>query len=108
MTASSDRAPADKTPKRSNLPKRKYPDFLRAHSEDNTLLSGDESGEWDNEVENITTKIASENAKEVLAALNMEDPVEEVTELEYLLENIDGGEEGKADDDGAERGDEER
>jgi len=85
VTASSDRAPADKTPKKSNIPKRKYPDFLRAHSEDNTLLSGDESGEWDDEVDNITAKIASENAMELLAALNMEDPFEEVTELDYLL-----------------------
>ena len=96
VTASSDRAPADKTPKKSNLPsKRKYPDFSRAHSEDNTLLLWDESGEWDDEVDNITAKIASENAMEVLAALNMEDPVEEVTELDYLLENIEGVEEGK-------------
>jgi len=104
VTASSDGAPADKTPKKGNVPKRKYPDFSRAHSEDNILLSGDESGEWDDEVDNITAKIAAENAMELLAALNMEDPVEEVTELDYLLENIEGGEEGKADDDDAERG----
>ena len=95
VTASSDGAPADKTPKKGNGSKRKYPDFSRAHSKDNTLLLGDESGEWDDEVDNITAKIASENAMELLAALNMEDPVEEVTELDYLLENIEGGRRGK-------------
>ena len=53
VTASSDGAPADKTPKKGNIAKRKFPDFSRAHSEDNTLLSGDESGEceWEDEVD---------------------------------------------------------
>jgi hypothetical protein len=99
-SASSDSAPADKTPKKGNPAKRKYPDFSRAHSEDNTLLSGDESGEWDDEVDNIEEKIAAENAMELLAACNLEDPVEEVDELDHLLADIVEGVEGSADDHG--------
>ena len=96
-SASSDSAPpADKTPKKGNPAKRKYPDFSRAHSEDNTLLSGDESGEWEDEVDNIEEKIAAENAMELLAACNLEDAVEEVDELDHLLADIVEGVEGSA------------
>jgi hypothetical protein len=39
-------------------------------------------------VDNIQEKIAAENAMELLAACNLEDPVEEVDELDHLLADI--------------------
>ena len=45
------------------------------------------------EKENIVAQVAMGNALEELAALELSDPVEEVTELDYLLE---GAEEGDA------------
>ena len=94
---------ANDTPRKCNVPKRKFPDFSRAYSEDHSHLSGDESGDWEVEEENVTTKIAEENAIEELAACTLSDPVEEVTELDYLLENIEG-EEGNADEEAKEGG----
>jgi hypothetical protein len=89
---------ANKTPRKGNVPKRKFPDFSRPYSADNEYLSGDESGEWGKEEENIITRIANENAIKQLAACNLSDPVEEVTELNHLLSNIgEEGEEGNAD-----------
>jgi hypothetical protein len=102
VTASSDGALAEQTPLKGNVPKHKYPDFSCTHSKDNTILSGDESGEWDNEVDNVTAKVTAENAMELLAACNLEDLVEEVMEIDYLLEDVEVGEEGKADDEGGE------
>ncbi len=81
---------ANKTPKKGNVPKQKFPDFSRAFSSDNTLLSGNESDKWEAEVENIKGIIAVVNENEQLAASNFSDPVEEMTELDYMLENIDG------------------
>jgi hypothetical protein len=94
---------ANNTPRKCNVLKRKFPDFSRAYSEDHSHLSGDESGDWKFEEENVTTKIAEENAIEELAACTLSDPVEEVTELDYLLENIEG-EEGNADEEAKEGG----
>ncbi len=91
------------TPKKRNLPKQKFPDFSRAYSDDNPLLSGDESGKWEVEEENVMMKIAEENAIEELATCNLSDPVEEVAEMDYLLENIQG-EKGNADDEAEGRG----
>jgi hypothetical protein len=48
-------------------------------------------------------KIAEENAIEELAACNLSDPVEEVAEMDYLLENIQV-EEGNADHEAKGRG----
>ncbi len=87
---------ADNTPKKGNVPKQKFPDISRAFSNDHPLLSGNESDAWEVEEENIAAKIAVENEIEQLAACNLSNPVEEVTELDYLLENIEG-EEGNAD-----------
>ena len=94
---------ADNTPRKCNVPKRKFPDFSCAYSDDHSHLSGDESGDWEVEEENVATKIAEENAIEELAACTLSDPVEEVTEMDYLLENIDG-EEGNADKEAKEGG----
>ena len=94
---------ANDTPRKCNIPKQKFPDFSRAYSEDHSHLSGDESGDWEVEEENVTTKIAEENAIEELAACTLSDPVEEVTEMDYLLENIDG-EEGNAEEEAKEGG----
>ena len=58
---------ANDTPRKCNIPKQKFPDFSRAYSEDHSHLSGDESGDWEVEEENVTTKIAEENAIEELA-----------------------------------------
>ena len=89
---------ANDTPRKCNVPKQKFPDFSRAYSDNHSYLSGDESGNWEVEEENVTTKIAEENAIEELAACTLSDPpVEEVTEMDYLLENIEG-EEGNADE----------
>ena len=96
---------ANDTPRKCNVPKRKFPDFSRAYSEDHSHLSGDESGDWEVEEENVTTKIAEENAIEELAACTLSDPVEEVTEMDYLLENIDGEEGKNADKEAKEGGD---
>ena len=85
------------TPRKCNVPKRKFPDFSRAYSDDHSHLSGDESGDWEVEEEKVATKIAEENAIEELAACTLSDPVEEVMEMDYLLENIEG-EEGNADE----------
>ena len=94
---------ADDTPRKCNVPKRKFPDFSCAYSDDHSHLSGDESGDWEVEEENVATKIAEENAIEELAACTLSDPVEEVTEMDYLLENIDW-EEGNADEEAKEGG----
>ena len=96
---------ANDTPRKCNVPKQKFPDFSRAYSEDHSHLSGDESGDWEVEEENVTTKIAEENAIEELAACTLSDPVEEVTEMDYLLENIDGEEGKNADKEAKEGGD---
>ena len=55
------------------------------------------------EEENVAKKIAEENAIEELATCTMSDPVEKVTEMDYLLENIEG-EEGNADEEAEEGG----
>ena len=94
---------ANNTPRKCNVPKQKFPDFSCAYSDDHSYLSGDESGDWEVEEENVTTKIAEVNAIEELAACTLSDPVEEVTELDYLLENIEG-EEGNADEEAKEGG----
>ncbi len=39
---------------------------------------------------NIAAQVAMGNALKELAALELSDPVEEVTELDYLLENVEG------------------
>jgi hypothetical protein len=82
------------TPKKRNVPKQKFPDFSKAYNKENPFLSGDESDQWEAEEENIVAQVAMGNALEELAALELSDPVEEVTELDYLLE---GAEEGDAD-----------
>jgi hypothetical protein len=94
---------ANDTPKKYNVLKQKFPDFSRAYSEDNPLLSGNESGKWEVEEENVMMKIAEDNAIEKLAECNLSDPVEEVMEMDYLLENIQG-EEVNADDEAEGRG----
>ena len=102
LTASSPGAPneADDTPKKGNAVKRKFPDFSCAFSQDNALLSGDESDGWDNELDDIEEQIAAANNLERDDAFNMDDPVIEVQEFEYLLEQ----EEGNADEDAEEGG----
>ena len=102
LTASSPGAPneADDTPKKGNAVKRKFPDFSRAFSQDNALLSGDESDGWDNELDDVEQQIAAANNLERDDAFNMDDPVDEVQEFEYLLEQ----EEGNADEDAEEGG----
>jgi hypothetical protein len=94
---------ADDTPQKGFVTKRKFPDFSRAFSRDNALLSGDESDGWDVELDIIQEQIAVANDAERDDASNMEDPVAEVQEFEYILENI-AMEEGNADDKGAEGG----
>ena len=84
-TATEDDADGD-TPKKRNVPKRKFPDFSKAYSEENPFLSGDESDQWEAEEENIVAQVAMGNALKELAALELSDQVEEVTELDYLLE----------------------
>jgi hypothetical protein len=74
---------ANNTPKKLNVPKQKLPDFSCAYSGDNPLLSGNESGKWEVEEENVMMKIAEENAIEELATCNLSDPVEEVVEMDY-------------------------
>jgi hypothetical protein len=91
----------DSTPRKCNVPKQKFPDFSCAYSGDHSHLSGDASGDWGVEEENDATKIAEENAIEELASCTLSDPVEEVTEMDYLLENIEG-EEGNADEEAEE------
>jgi hypothetical protein len=91
------------TPKKRNILKQKFPDFSCAYRDNNPLLSGNESGKWEVEEENVMMKIAEENAIEELAACNLSDTVEEVAEMDYLLENIQG-EEGNADDEAEGRG----
>ena len=98
---------ANDTPQKRNVTKRKFPDFSRACSRDNALLSGDESDGWDVELENIQEQIAASNDAERDDASNMHDPVAEVQEFEYILENIateEEGNEGNADDDADEGG----
>ncbi len=87
---------ADETPKKRSKLKRKFPDFSRAFSRDNLLLSGDESEGWDDEQGNLEALLASQNELEIAAACNSEDPVDEIQEIEYLGENVEV-EEGKAD-----------
>ena len=90
---------ADDTPQKGNVTKRKFPDFSRAFSHDNALLSGDESDGWDVELDNIQEQIAAANDAEREDASNMEDPVAEVQEFEYILENVAmDEEEGNADE----------
>jgi hypothetical protein len=86
---------ADDTPKKRNVPKRKFPDFSCAFSQDNPLLLGNESDRWDNELDNIQERIAAANNLEHNDASILEDPVKEVQEFEYICENIAVEEEGK-------------
>jgi hypothetical protein len=87
------------TPRKGNVPKQKFPDFSRPYSKDNAYLLGDESGKWGKEAENIAERIAEANAMEQLVACTLTDPVEEVTEPNYLLSNIgEDGDEGNADE----------
>jgi len=65
---------------------------------------GNESGGWDVELDNIQEQIAAANDAERDDASNMEDPVVEVQEFEYILENDAMDEEGNADDEDAEGG----
>ena len=44
---------ADDTPQKGDVTKCKFPDFSLAFSQDNALLSGDESYGWDVELDNI-------------------------------------------------------
>ena len=90
---------ADDTPQKGNVTKHKFPDFSCAFSHDNALLSGDESDGWDVELDNIQEQIAAANDAEREDASNMEDPVTEVQEFEYILENVAmDEEEGNADE----------
>ena len=101
MTASSPGIPQNDndTPQKGNVTKRKFPDFSRAFSQDNALLSGDESDGWDFELDYIQEKIAAANDAEREDASNMEDPVAEVQEFEHILENVAmEEEEGNADE----------
>jgi hypothetical protein len=45
---------------------------------------------------NLKALLASQNKLEIAAACNLEDPVDEIRQFEYLVENIEV-EEGKAD-----------
>ena len=106
-TIASSSGAADDTPQKGNVTKRKFPDFSRAVSRDNALLSGDESDGWDVELENIQEQIAAANDAEHDDASNMDDPVMEVQEFEYILENDamdEEGNEGNADNEDAEGG----
>jgi len=64
---------ADDTPQKGNITKCKFPDFSHAFSHDK---------------DNIQEEIATANDAEREDASNMEDPVAEVQEFEYILENI--------------------
>jgi hypothetical protein len=55
---------AGNTPRKCNVPIWKFTGFSCAYSDDHPLLSGNESGEWEVEEENVATKIAEENAIE--------------------------------------------
>jgi len=100
MTASSPGAAnnADDTPQKINVTKHKFPDFSRAFSQDNALLSGDESDGWEAKLDYIQEQIAAANGADCDDASNLEDPVMEVQEFEYIHENIAMDEvEGNAD-----------
>ena len=84
-------------PQKTTASKRKFLDFSCALSIDNQLFSGDESDRWEDEQNNVFGIIAAQNILEQDAAANLNDPVEEVQEFEYLLSNIEG-EEGNPDD----------
>jgi hypothetical protein len=64
---------ANNTPRKCNIPKRNFPDFSCAYSDDHSHLSGNESGDWEVEEENVATKIAEENVIEELAACTLSD-----------------------------------
>ena len=93
-TIASSSGAADDTPQKGNVTKRKFPDFSRAFSQGNALLSGDESDIWDVKLDNIQEQIAAANDAERDDASNMEDPVAEMQEFEYILENVAMDEEG--------------
>jgi len=103
-TIASSSGAADDTPQKGNITKRKFPDFSRAFSRDYALLSGNESDGWDVELDYIQEQIAAANDAERDDASNMEDPVVEVQEFEYILENNAMDEEGNADDEDTEGG----
>jgi hypothetical protein len=79
---------ADDTPQKGNVTKHKFPDFSCAFSQDNALLSGDESDGWDVKLDNIQEQIAAANNADHYDASNMDNPVVDVQEFEYILENI--------------------
>jgi hypothetical protein len=89
---------ADDTPQKGNVTQRKFPDCSCAFSQDNALLLGNESDRWVVELDNMQEQIAAANNADRDDASNMEDPVVEVQEFEYILENIAmDKEEGNAD-----------
>ena len=55
---------------------------------------------WEDELGNITERIAAEKDLEHGVTSYLEDPVEEVQEFEYICENIEMEEEGNADNNG--------
>jgi hypothetical protein len=57
---------------------------------------GDKLEGWDDEQGNLKALLASQNKLEIAATCNLDDPVKEIQEFEYLVENIEV-EEGKAD-----------
>jgi hypothetical protein len=78
-------------PKSELFPNRNYLIFL-----DNPLLLGNESDGWNEEAANITSRIAAAINLERYAASDMNDPIKEGQEFEYLVE-VAEAEEGNAD-----------
>jgi hypothetical protein len=88
---------ADDTPKKQTASKRKFPDFSGALSLDNQLFSGNKSDRWKDEQDNVFGIIAAHNILKQDAAANLDNPIKEVQEFDYLLSNIER-EEGNPDD----------
>ena len=81
----------------SPSPKKSFPQFSRPHSDDNSLMSGDDSNGWEKEEDRVISLITDLNRKEEKLADSLVDVVEEVHEWTLHIE------EGNPDDDTGEQ-----
>ena len=80
----------------SPSPTKQYPDFLKPHSDDNSVALGDDSEGWMQEEEGMMVTTFAQNAAKERGADELEDIADEIQEWELAAEEPDGVE-GTAD-----------
>jgi len=70
-------------------PKKRFPEFSHPKSDDNTVLSGDDSDGWEKEEDWMIALMTAKNLEEDKAAAAMEDEVDEVAK--WMLPLVEEG-----------------